>query len=322
MSRITAPDRLRRVLAIVPWIVENPGHPVADVAARFGLSEKALLDDLAVVYMVGLPPYSPDALVEVLIDEDGCVSIDLASFFSRPLKLTPGQGLALLAASDALLSVPGTEEDGPLARALEKLGATLGVVNTENEPTLDVQLGDVEAQVLLTLKQAMADGTDIVIDYYSFGRDTMSTRSVSPWRTFSDSGAWYVHGWCSSAAGERVFRLDRIASIESTTKPSEHLPLDDGASTTVFHPRAEDPRIRLRLSPNVGWVAEAYPCEEVEHLADGGIEVSMVITAEAWLFRLLLRLGPDCEILDSSSMGDVSVGVSAAASKILSRYIQ
>ncbi len=320
MSRITAPDRLRRVLAIVPWIVANPGHSVLDVAARFGLTEKALLDDLAVVYMVGLPPYSPDALVEVVIDEDGCVSIDLAEFFSRPLKLTPGQGLALLAASDAFLSVPGVEEDGSLARALTKLGATLGVVNSENRSTLDVQLGDVEERVLVVLKEATADCTDVVLDYYSFGRDSMSTRRVSPWRVFSDSGAWYVHGWCNKAQGERVFRLDRIASIEPTSDRSEHQPSDEGTSTSIFHPRPDDPRIRLRLSSSVAWVVEAYPCETVEHLENGDVEVSMVITAEAWLFRLLLRLGPDCEILDASSLGDVSAGVAAAASKILDRY--
>jgi len=307
MSRITAPERLRRVLAIVPWIVANPGHTVVDVAARFGLTEKALLDDLAVVYMVGLPPYSPDALVEVLIDEDGRVSIDLADFFSRPLKLTPGQALALLAASEALLSVPGTETDGPLARALEKLGVTLGVVNSENESALDVQLGDVESQVLLSLKQATADRTEVVIDYYSFGRDSVSTRRVAPWRVFSDAGAWYVHGWCTKANGERVFRLDRIGSIEVTTDRSEHQPTDDGASTNIFHPRPDDPRIRLRLSPR-------------DHLDSGDVEVSLVITAEAWLYRLLLRIGPDCQVLDASSLDDVSAGLADAAAKILDRY--
>ena len=106
MSRTTAADRMRRVLAIVPWIVANPGQKVGDVAARFGLTEAALLDDLGVVYMVGLPPYSPDALVDVQIDDEGRVTIRLADFFSRPLRLTPGQGLALLASSDGLLSVP------------------------------------------------------------------------------------------------------------------------------------------------------------------------------------------------------------------------
>ncbi|MDH3296245.1 MAG: hypothetical protein OER95_18150, partial [Acidimicrobiia bacterium] len=82
MSRITAADRLRRVLAVVPWIVANPGHAVSEVAARFGLSENDLLADLGVVFMVGLPPYSPDALIDVQIDDKGRVTIMLADYFS------------------------------------------------------------------------------------------------------------------------------------------------------------------------------------------------------------------------------------------------
>jgi proteasome accessory factor C len=63
MSKPTAGDRLRRVLAMVPWIVANPGVTVTEVADRFGVPEGELVEDLHVVWMVGLPPYTPDALV-------------------------------------------------------------------------------------------------------------------------------------------------------------------------------------------------------------------------------------------------------------------
>src|SRR5690606_15193044 len=80
VSRPGAADRVRRVLAIVPWIVANNGVPLAEVAARFGISERELTSDLEVVWMVGLPPYTPDSLVEVVI-EDGRVWIHYADFF-------------------------------------------------------------------------------------------------------------------------------------------------------------------------------------------------------------------------------------------------
>ena len=53
-------------------------------------------------------------------DEDGHVSIRLADYFRRPLRLTPAEGLALLAAGRALLAVPGSDPDGPLATALDE----------------------------------------------------------------------------------------------------------------------------------------------------------------------------------------------------------
>ena len=177
VSRSTAADRMRRVLAIVPWIVANPGRAVAEVAARFELTEAELLADLGVVFMVGLPPYSPDALVDVQIDDEGRVSIALADFFSRPLRLTPDQGLALVASSDALLSMPGTEPDGPLARALAKLERSLGV---GSDDPIDVHLGSAEASHLERLRNAAAAGTEVEITYYSYGRDDTTTRGGRP----------------------------------------------------------------------------------------------------------------------------------------------
>ena len=49
------------------------------------------------------------------------MQIRLAEYFERPLRLTPAEGLALLAAGRASLSVPGADDNGPLATALDKL---------------------------------------------------------------------------------------------------------------------------------------------------------------------------------------------------------
>ena len=194
---------MRRVLAVVPWIVANPGRKVNEVAARFGLSEKELLDDLGVVYMVGLPPYSPDALVDVEIDDEGRVTIRLADFFSRPLRLTPGQGLALLASSDGLLSIPGTDPDGALARALGKLGAALGIDGDDARERVDVHLGSAESETLDQLRRATAAGTEVAIAYYSYNRDALTTREIAPWRVFADAGNWYVSGSSGSTGSSR-----------------------------------------------------------------------------------------------------------------------
>ncbi len=310
-----AADRLRRVLAMVPWIVANPGIEVAAVANRFGLTEADVLDDLNVVWMVGLPPYTPDALVEVAIEDDK-VWIHYADFFSRPLKLTAGQGLALLAATDGLLSVPGTELDGPLARALAKLAGVLGV---EPDVNLEVDLGAAEGPTLAALQRSVDAATDVIIDYYSYGRDERTTRRVSPWRVNATGGAWYLEGFCHSAEGERLFRIDRIEDLRPTDDPSEHRPDDSGLDVRVFHPRAEDPKVTLWLAPEAQWVIETYPTESVKPRSDGSSEATLVITADAWFERLLLRLGPQVRILAADDEQAANLGRSAAA-RVLERY--
>ncbi len=320
MSRVTAADRMRRVLAIVPWIVANPGQKVADVAGRFGLSEEELLADLGVVYMVGLPPYSPDALVDVQIDDEGRVTIRLADFFSRPLRLTPGQGLAMLASSDGLLSIPGTDPEGALARALSKLGAALGVAGDDGASRVDVHLGAAEGRMLDQLRNAATAGTEVEMTYYSYGRDTHSTRVVAPWRVFADAGNWYVHAWCHLAGGERIFRVDRIESIVELDQQASVRPDDGEQGRGVFHPREGDPRVTLELAPEASWVIDSYPCEDVSELADGRIRATLVITAVPWLERLLIRLGPLVDVVDATGLPDAGDLAATTAGRILARY--
>ncbi|MGB5760798.1 MAG: WYL domain-containing protein [Acidimicrobiales bacterium] len=320
MSRTTAADRMRRVLAIVPWIVANPGELVADVAVRFGLTEEELLADLGVVYMVGLPPYSPDALVDVQIDDEGRVTIRLADFFSRPLRLTPGQGLALLASSDGLLSVPGTDPDGALARALSKLGVALGLSEDEAGTKVDVHLGAAEGKFLDQLRTAAGAGKEVEMSYYSYNRDTHSVRAIAPWRVFADAGNWYVHAWCHQADGERIFRVDRIESIVELDRPAAVRPDDGEEGRGIFHPLETDPRVTLEFDPEASWVVDSYPCEDVSETAGGRIRATLVITAVPWLERLLVRLGPSATVVEASGLPEADRLARRTAARILARY--
>ena len=318
---------MRRVLAIVPWIVANPGRTTDDVARRFGLTTRELLDDLNVVFMVGLPPYSPDALIDVQIDDEGRVSIRLADFFSRPLRLTPSQGLALLASSDGLLSIPGTDPDGALARALAKLAEALGVGTGD---ALDIHLGEAEGSMLDELRAAAIERREVDIRYYSYGRDERSDRRIVPWRVFAEGGSWYVHAWCHRAGGERVFRVDRIEELTPLATTSEQSPPATaearmGADTTdgarsVFNPRLDDPTVTIELSPEAAWVAETYPVEVLEEVDGVPTVVELVVTARPWLERLLVRLGPHARVVDASGLTGASEVAAEAAARILARY--
>src|SRR5215467_8034828 len=126
MTRITAADRLRRLLSLLPWVASHDGPTVEEVCARFELDPDELLSDVALVSMVGVPPYSPGDLFDVVVEE-GRVWVHLSPTFDRSLRLSPDEALALVAAGASLLAVPGADGAGPLARGLAKLAATLGL---------------------------------------------------------------------------------------------------------------------------------------------------------------------------------------------------
>ena len=117
MSRTDAPRQLERVLAMIPWLATHRDVAKHAVADRFRITREQLEGDLALIMMVGVPPYSPGDYINVTYDGD-TIDLWLAPYFTRPLQLTAGEGLALLAGGRALLAVDGSDPDGPLATAL------------------------------------------------------------------------------------------------------------------------------------------------------------------------------------------------------------
>jgi len=52
-----AEDRLRRLLVMLPWLMEEGEVPLAEIAERFDLTEAQVTKELELVAMCGLPPY-------------------------------------------------------------------------------------------------------------------------------------------------------------------------------------------------------------------------------------------------------------------------
>jgi proteasome accessory factor C len=309
--RTVAGAEVQRILAIVPWIVAHPGASKIEIASRFGMSAEQLDDDLALVLMIGVPPYSPGDYLDV--DDDGeFVTIRLADQFSRPLRLTPAEGFALLAAGRALLAVPGSDPEGPLATALGKLERALDLPEVE----VAVQVG--EPAYLEVVRDAAERGERVDIEYWSAGRDDLTTRRIDPAVAFFAMGEWYVSAYCHRAEAERMFRIDRIRALRATGEHFEVATGDDEI-TEVFHPHADDPRVTLALAPSAAWVAEAYPAESTTTKPDGSIEVVLAVSEPAWLDRLLVRLGPEVRVISPESARQAGAD---AAGRVLARYTE
>lgn len=312
--RATAAERLQRVLTIVPWVAANDGPTIDDICARFGVARDELLEDLNVVWMVGLPPYTPDELVEVVVDGDR-VWIHYADFFSRPQRLTPEQGLALLAAGASFAALPGHDPDGPLARGLAKLA---NVLEIDVADALAIELGEAQPELLDLLRRAIGERRRVRIDYYAYGRDERRERVVEPYRLQAEEGAWYVFGHCREAGGDRIFRVDRIHGAELLDEgfelPAELPPLQ------LFRPSDDDPRVTLELAAEARWVAEQYPVEQVDEVGDGRLRVRLAITAKPWFERLLLRLGPSTKVVEAPDGSGLDTLASSAAARVLERY--
>jgi proteasome accessory factor C len=311
VARPSAEDRLGRLLAIVPWIAAHDGPQVSEVCRRFEVAETELLDDLRLLFLCGVHPFTPDVLIDVDV-ADGRVWIRMADYFRRPLRLNAQESLALVSAGSALLAMPGADPDGPLATALAKLEDVLGIGADDG---LDIELERVTPAVLRTVRQATDARRKVELDYYSFGRDGHSTRVVQPWRVFNANGQWYLSGWCELAVGERLFRVDRISRAETLSEGFDPGAAASPGPTALYHPGPDDPLVVLDLDPPAHWVADTYPHETVEQVTPTVLRVALRSSQRAWLERLLLRAGPHARLVE----GDSGLG-EAAAARLLARY--
>jgi proteasome accessory factor C len=311
VTKPTSGDRLERMLALVPWILAHPGTTIRELAERFQVDEQELEHELELLPMCGLPPYTADRLIDVWVGDDGAVQIRLAEYFERPLRLTPAEGVALLAAGRTLLAVPGADPAGPLASALDKLEDVLGA-----RGSVAVDVGG--ASHLERLQQATSHHERLEIDYYSFARDEMTTRTIDPKRVFHAFGAWYLAAHCHQAKGERLFRVDRVRSVRETGARFTPSPTpDDDVGETVFEPAPSDLRVTIRLEPDAAWVVESLPIESVTPRARGRQDVVLAVSAPAFLERLVLGLGPAAQLLGPPEAREL---VTAAAARLVRRY--
>jgi proteasome accessory factor C len=307
----SADQRFKRLLQLVPYVLERPGVEVEDVCERFDISRTQLVADLNLLFVCGLPGYGPGDLIEAFIDGDRVV-IRTAEYFKRPPRLTAEEGLLLYAGARALEAAGVANE--VLDRAMKRLEEVLG------EEVLDrVTIGVDNAGDLGRLRRALETRKRVHLKYYAHSKDEVTDRDVDPWALFVASGFWYLVGWCHRVNDERVFRVDRILEsrvLDTDVEVPQDLDLTKYESLYVQGPGALP--VVLDVSPDVAsWVAEYYPLDSQEPQSDGWIRLRLTAGGTAWLERLLLRLGPQARVIEPPSL---KAAVKDLACRVLERY--
>jgi proteasome accessory factor C len=300
-----AGERLRRLLVMLPWLMERGEVSVSEMATHFAVSEADLVSDLTLASMCGVGPYA-DEQIELYIDE-GVIYPGAPRFFQRPFRLLRHEAFALLAAAEAASTLPGADSRGALGRALrkvsDKLGGAVEVLATAPPFTDAVQDAVRRCEVL-------------DIRYWTASRDELTERSIVPRHVFTEHGDYFVVADDRRSGKERVFRIDRIWDLAATGEYED--PREVAPRQGNWFAEANDVKTAvIRLSADARWVAERYPVRSVVDRPDGGCDVEVTVMSEQWLARLMLRLGPSGAVLSPDDW--VGLGAHTAA-VLLKRY--
>ncbi|HXF57745.1 MAG TPA: WYL domain-containing protein [Actinomycetota bacterium] len=290
-------ERLRRLLVVVPYLVRHPGTRVDEVCRLFGVTERELLEDLNLLFVSGLPPYGPGDLIDVQV-EGGRVWIRMADYFSRPVRLTRSEALALYLRGKALLGAPGLEEAPALASALAKIEERMGRETLQSlAGRVEVGAGGHTARALAAVRRAVARRERLEVDYYTAARDELTTRRIDPEHVFSALGNWYVVAWDHRSGEERLFRADRIRAVRVTGERFQPRGLA-GPGRPLYTRTERDIPVRLLLRPGARWVAEYYATESRAEREDGALEVVLPTKDLPWVAKLVLRLGGEAQVIE------------------------
>ncbi len=310
-------ERLPRLLALVPYLQAHQGIEIAQAAADFDISEDQLRRDLQLLWMCGLPGQGPGDLIDLSFEGD-TVSVIFDAGMSRPLRLTSEEALALIIGLRILSEVPGITDGDAVQRALVKVEQAAGGTVAAAD-TVSIEL-DATARFVPVLQRAIDDERALSLRYYTATRDESTDRIVDPLRVFELDRHHYLEGWCRSAEGMRVFRVDRIERADVLDEPAR-APVDvqlRDLSEGVFTPAPEHLLAVLRVGPAYAWVADYYPSEEVVE-AGGLRRITMRVADPAWVHALVLGSDGQVEVLSPEWLAE---SIREAARSALASYEQ
>lgn len=311
MSQESSTARVARLLTMVPWLLAHQGVPVADAAREFGLSPKALERDLELLFLCGLPGGMPDDLIEAEW-ETGRIYLGNADTIARPLRLSLEEAITLIVALRAIEATGQLGDGQVVGSTLAKLEAATGSAARplveHAERRIHVEVADeAETDRLLALRDALHTHRRARLDYLVASRDELTVRDVDPMRLFAQDGHWYLEAYCHRARDVRLFRLDRIESLEvldvDGTPPAEALDRRRDPDAGVFQGTPGDVEVELELEPGARWVADYYPYESLTDVVDddgepiGRTRLVLRVGDTGWVRRLLWRLGGQARVI-------------------------
>ena len=202
-----------RALLALELLQGSPGITAERLGDRLGVSERAARRYVAILREAGVP-------IESVRGPYGGYRVG-RGLRLPPLMFTATEALGLvMAVLEAHGANHGTSHgDDPVASAVGKLVRVL----PENVARPLEALRHVAArrtdpdpphpETTATLVRASADQRRVRIGY-ALGPHRERTLQVDPWAVVVRHGRWYVLGWSHAADARRMYRIDRVRSVE------------------------------------------------------------------------------------------------------------
>ena len=315
--------RLQRMLLMVPFMTVKEGALIPELCRRFSVSKDELMADLNVLWLCGLPDYTPGRLIDFHVEGDR-VFVEMADYFARPYRLTREEALAVFVTGRALVGSGAFPRKGPLSSALGKVAGALSEGEGKNTADIasriDVEMESYSNRWRTIIEKGLKEKKTLRIEYYSFSRDEVTSREVDPHTLLFSYGHWYLLAWCHEAEDDRLFRLDRLKNVKLGSKrvEGERREFSVPALVGEYSPGKKAHQVRLRFEgPEGRRLVEEWPAAKVQEDKDSRMTVELRTRNLSWLSNYLLRFGDRVKIESPKELRRL---VGEKASEMLKMY--
>lgn len=295
-------SRVARAMDVIPYVLENPGIKIETLATKFGVDQKQIIKELELIFLCGLPGYTPYELIDLTF-EDGFVTIIDPQLFDKPRKFTETEGVIINLGLVLLKnSISDTNQIQVIDHLIQKLTAKFKV--TSSAVIEKLSKPDFYDEITKSINQN--DG--ICIDYASISEDSLYQRLIKPLRISIRNGFYYLYATDLEKDVDRVYRMDQIRSISSIQSNSQ----------SRVNEVSENDEIDFELMVVDQLITEKFRDIFTEVIqSEKHFRVKGKSSNRQWLYRWILSHGSAIQILGPENLKE---SVRARAQSTLDHY--
>jgi predicted DNA-binding transcriptional regulator YafY len=272
------------------------------LATKFGVDQKQIIKELELIFLCGLPGYTPYELIDLTF-EDGFVTIIDPQLFDKPRKFTETEGVIINLGLVLLKnSISDTNQIQVIDHLIQKLTAKFKV--TSSAVIEKLSKPDFYDEITKSINQ----NDSICIDYASISEDSLYQRLIKPLRISIRNGFYYLYATDLEKDVDRVYRMDQIRSISSIQSNSQ----------SRVNEVSENDEIDFELMVVDQLITEKFQDIFTEVIqSEKHFRVKGKSSNRQWLYRWILSHGSAIQILGPEKLKE---SVRARAQSALDHY--
>ncbi|AYO30162.1 transcriptional regulator [Biomaibacter acetigenes] len=252
-------------------------------------------------------------------------------FYFKAPKLTPEEIAVLFFAGEILVKKNGFMFEKDFKTALSKLKNTLAKeeinISSDKISSISYEIESLKTRLwenlFYIIEKCISEKKSIDVEYYTLSRDEVKRRTLDPYHLIYKNGAWYLIAFCHWRKEVKIFRVDRIKSIDETGIPfkiKKGFSLRDYLKNSWQITRGEEADVVVRFFPPASRLVkemEWLPTQKIIEEKDGTIIFSAKVSGLMEIKRWILGYGSQAEVLKPQSLREE---ISSEIKKMLKHY--